>query len=372
MKETVTINGLTLCHKASDGFTMSTIPDVCRSPGAPIPYVNVAFARDLDNATTDVFSHGGEICGVRGSRFRISYGDEPGRGKGVKSNTVQDEATWLSWSPNVYLNERAATRLTDRMLMNHGNAASLAGYYTNKLVPNETSYEMMCRIGCFCYAGLRPRTPATKALDAVDNYFAPVDEDVAPGRYQRCVEKSLRAIYPDRGLAPLNAEKPWQGDGYIPEVGFWDPTNPDNIAPTKPPGQVIFSGGEHDFPRIPRRAPWQGYKWFNVRGSRWMDVVKVDRGNMTEMYDMKFPGDKANNDVKDRAYRTIARKHRAKYEEFWVLERCKNCEAAIQDYEWERQRQFDKTMRDIIDAMGKAPIILPGPGGRIPIPVPKF
>jgi Domain of unknown function (DUF4150) len=60
LKETVGINGITLCHKHSDGWVRSTLPDVCKAPTIPVPFVNIAFAKDLAKGTKTVFSHGGE------------------------------------------------------------------------------------------------------------------------------------------------------------------------------------------------------------------------------------------------------------------------------------------------------------------------
>ncbi|MDO5605864.1 MAG: DUF4150 domain-containing protein [Paracoccus sp. (in: a-proteobacteria)] len=372
MTETVRINGLTLCHKGASGLTVSTIPDVCRSPGTPIPYVNVAYARDLADGSVTVKSHGGEMCGVRGSRFARSFGDEPGRGKGVSSQTVQDEATWLSWSPDVYIEDRAATRLSDRMLMNKGNAASLAGYNTPPITGGNPSYDLMCSVGCACYAKLRPRNAISRGADAIDQVIAPVDEDRTPGRYQRCVDESIRLQYPNTVLGPTIVGADWVNDGYLSEVGFWDPTNPNNVGPFKSPGQVIIEGGAGAAPQRPRRAPWGGYKWFSVSGSRWLDVVRVQNGQMTEMYDMKFPGDRANNADKDLAYRTIAARRGASYEEFWVLEQCDDCTDAIEDYERAREESTQRTLRAIGEGLRNGPPLplpLPGPGPRLPRPV---
>src|SRR5690606_32644171 len=83
--ETVRINGLTLCHKHATGFVRSTLPDVCKAPSAPVPFVNIALARDLAKGTQTVKSHNGAMCGIKGSEFSVSYGDEPGVGGGVKS-----------------------------------------------------------------------------------------------------------------------------------------------------------------------------------------------------------------------------------------------------------------------------------------------
>ncbi|MGV1952814.1 hypothetical protein ACQZ44_18510 [Agrobacterium vitis] len=65
MQETVSINDLTLCHKHSDGWVRSTLPDLCISQDKPVPYTNTAYARALAKGTTTVFSHGGAMNGSR-------------------------------------------------------------------------------------------------------------------------------------------------------------------------------------------------------------------------------------------------------------------------------------------------------------------
>ncbi|MER0240398.1 PAAR-like domain-containing protein [Fulvimarina sp. MAC8] len=92
-----------------------------------MPFTNVAFAKDLAKGTTSVFSHGGAMNGVKGSEFYKSIGDEPGVGGGVKSGVNLHRATFLSWSPNVLMEGRPVTRLTDKMLLNKGNTISAGG-----------------------------------------------------------------------------------------------------------------------------------------------------------------------------------------------------------------------------------------------------
>jgi len=152
MRETVSINGLTLCHKHSDGWVRSTVPDVCKSPDKAVPYTNTAYARDLEKGTTTVFSHGGAMNGVKGSEFSRSFGDEPGGGGGVKSGVNLDRATFLSWSPNVFMEGRNVTRLTDRMLLNRGNTISAGGYYTGPVNDDENKeiLEQICKSACEC------------------------------------------------------------------------------------------------------------------------------------------------------------------------------------------------------------------------------
>jgi len=47
MAVTININGLTLCHKGSNGISVATVPDVCKTPSpggpVPIPYPDIAF-----------------------------------------------------------------------------------------------------------------------------------------------------------------------------------------------------------------------------------------------------------------------------------------------------------------------------------------
>lgn len=151
MRETISINGLTLCHKHSDGWVRSTLPDVCKSPDKPVPYTNVAYARDLAKGTRTVFSHGGAMNGIKGSEFYRSFGDEPGVGGGVISGVNLDRATWLSWSLNVFMEGRNVTRLTDRMLLNKGNTISAGGYFTGALTgTDKATADLLCNLACNC------------------------------------------------------------------------------------------------------------------------------------------------------------------------------------------------------------------------------
>ena len=158
MTETVAVNGLTICHKKSDGLVQATVPDVCKTPMGnatpPIPYPNIAFARDLAKGTRTVKSNNGAMCGIKGAEFSTSTGDEAGTAKGVKSGTVADRATFLSWSPNVFAEGKPVTRLTDHMLMNDGNTISMGGYFTGP-VQNEANrglLDAICDGYCQCLA----------------------------------------------------------------------------------------------------------------------------------------------------------------------------------------------------------------------------
>lgn len=131
MPVTININGLSLCHKASGGMSMATIPDVCKTPSpggpVPIPYPNIAMESDLAKGTTTVKADGGNMCANYGSEFFKSTGDEAGTIGGVVSSTFIKEATWITYSFDVKLEGKGACRLTDKMFHNHQNTVNCGG-----------------------------------------------------------------------------------------------------------------------------------------------------------------------------------------------------------------------------------------------------
>ena len=152
MAVTIHVNGKTnsLVHKGSMGIAKSTIPDVCKTPSpggpVPIPYpIIVSMSSDLKKGTKTVKVDGKKMAAVKGSEFSRCTGDEPGTaGGGVKSSTNMKEATWLLYSFDVKLDGKNACRLSDKMMMNHGNAACLGGFIQSP-VAGEGIIELECR-----------------------------------------------------------------------------------------------------------------------------------------------------------------------------------------------------------------------------------
>mgnify|MGYP001015564979 CR=1 FL=1 len=145
---TINVNGLSLCHKASGGVSIATLPDVCKTPSpggpVPVPYPNVARSRDLAKGTKTINADGGNMCARFGSEFSRSTGDEPGTLGGVKSGTFTKEATWITYSFDVKFEGKGACRLTDKMFHNHQNTVNAGGLLQRVLDARKVLVEMLC------------------------------------------------------------------------------------------------------------------------------------------------------------------------------------------------------------------------------------
>lgn len=133
MPVTVKVNGVanSLVHKGSNGVSVATIPDVCKTPSpggpVPIPYPNISQSATLDKGTSTVKADGGMMIATKGSEFSLSNGDNAGVAGGVKSSTFMKESTWILYSFDVKMDGSNACRLTDKKFQNHQNAADLGG-----------------------------------------------------------------------------------------------------------------------------------------------------------------------------------------------------------------------------------------------------
>lgn len=150
MAHTVTSNGLTISHKGTGGFEMNSTPDVCKLPNnVPVPFVIISFSKDLVRGTDTVFADGGNTIDCKGSAHSRCMGDEPGVNKGVASTTQMDESTWITWSPNVRVEGRNISRLSDKMFMNNKNCISGAGgHYEVPASVTDPIMKELCKIFC--------------------------------------------------------------------------------------------------------------------------------------------------------------------------------------------------------------------------------
>lgn len=274
MAVTVKVNDLTLSHQGSSGWVKCTLPDVCKTPPgpAPVPYPAVfSFSKDLKDGTKTVTADGGNSCSIAGSQYAVAYGDEPGTAGGVKSGVNMKEATWLSHSFDVKMEGQGACRLTDKMLMNRGNTASLAG----DVEPPLSAWEefLLCDAFCSCLAVGRAAKMEVPLPDlSVIEEDPEFDQFPTPQRaaYQKCVETELKGN-------PL----------LVPEQSYNMRTSPP--SPWGEPGQMI-------------------------PGSRRPDVVVLNGPgaasglNLKTVVEMKFPGDSWRPGQR-RAYQRIAQEN---------------------------------------------------------------
>jgi uncharacterized protein DUF4150 len=255
MAETISINGLSLSHKGSNGFSVATLPDVCKTPSPggpiPIPYPNVSKSDSLSKGTKTIKVDGGNMAAIKGSEYSSSNGDEPGTAGGVKSSTNMKESTWITYSFDVKMDGKNACRLSDKKFQNHKNTVDLAGDVEISLL--DSQMKLLCIIFCQC---LQTRDFAKMGTNVgIDRsvFEDPQSIEAKTNRFenQKCVEKELEG-------------------------------NPTMIAEQK-----------YDMTTKPAPSPITE----RIKGHRRPDVVLLAkpgaaRGtNITKIVEMKFPGD---------------------------------------------------------------------------------
>ncbi len=154
MPVTVKVNGTanSLVHKGSNGISMATIPDVCKTPSPggpiPIPYPNISQSATLAKGTTTVKADGGMMIAIKGSEFSLSNGDNAGVAGGVKSSTFMKESTWILYSFDVKMDGKNACRLSDKKFQNHENTVDLGGELQTP-VAAQLATESDCIVGTY-------------------------------------------------------------------------------------------------------------------------------------------------------------------------------------------------------------------------------
>lgn len=244
MPVTVKVNGVanSLVHKGSNGISVATIPDVCKTPSpggpVPIPYPNISQSATLDKGTTTVKADGGMMIATKGSEFSLSNGDNAGVAGGVKSSTFMKESTWILYSFDVKMDGNNACRLTDKKFQNHENTADMAGTLQQPLAVTESVLQKVC---CEC------------------------DAEIAPGPYDDCATLGTKKH-------ACCEEKLMTKNGVGGERGYNSDGSP-------------FTNG----PRA--QMPGEQYWEFRRRIARttWPDACALDTtGNPAKFYDFKF------------------------------------------------------------------------------------
>lgn len=111
-------------HKGSGGMSL-VFPDVCKTPAPPappipIPYPNTGKSSDTSQGTTKVEADGCMIM-VKGAKYMMSIGDEPGSLGGVISNVFKSECEYMMYSFDVMLEGKNVCRMGDPLWHNKKN-----------------------------------------------------------------------------------------------------------------------------------------------------------------------------------------------------------------------------------------------------------
>lgn len=211
---------------------ISLAPDVCRSPGTPVPYPVVDFCGHDENYTTSVRYTGQKVMVLRSNTSHV-HGDEPGIGKGVVSNTVGGISEPIGHAAQVRAEGSPVIRHLDRFHMNNRNTVGEALFIRD----------------------MRTFSP-------------PVNDDPVPGSLVRLADASGNwAQYV--GPPPVDAPVGTPPIADLPPTGNLPvPTSPPEEAPPPP-----ASGG----PSI-----WTILKWAR-RGNLAYNAYKLGKGAYDDM-----------------------------------------------------------------------------------------
>lgn len=123
----VYVESLEIACKAASGKAVLPPADVCLSPPtppsppAPIPYPNVAEAKNTQAGSKDVKVHGQPAVLRNKSYFNNGKGNQAATrnlGMGAVSHTIEGRAYFSKWSKTVTIEGQNATRHADLMLTN--------------------------------------------------------------------------------------------------------------------------------------------------------------------------------------------------------------------------------------------------------------
>ena len=149
MPHHVYANDNEIASKSADGKSPVAFPDVCISPGPPVPpsgipvpYPNTCFAKDLTKISKTVFIKKKGAALENHSYFSKSIGDELATDplkKGVVSGALKGKCYFQSWSMNVKIEGKGVARHMDLVTHNHLNPQNTPAYpyVSRKALKNE-------------------------------------------------------------------------------------------------------------------------------------------------------------------------------------------------------------------------------------------
>jgi len=246
---TVSVNApKTPVTKGSNGIAAATLPNVCKMPGPPAPFVpvplpNIGMSGNSPLGYSTTVQIEGNPVAIQGSSF-LSKGDiaSMGTGGGIVSNNAEGPTTFIGpGSLNVQIEGKNVQLLGDPMLNNNGppgsppNSATMGGVVQSPLLEDAidqgvyAEVKHICDVKCMCQAA---------------------------GQGQACISATLAAE--DKALTKLGVDSPIK-----PEVPF-------NMNPP---------GGGSPTPYMSTKEPWRATTRWWIKGSRRPDCVIVKDSN---------------------------------------------------------------------------------------------
>jgi uncharacterized Zn-binding protein involved in type VI secretion len=226
---TVKVNGTanSLVHKGSNGVSVATIPDVCKTPSpagpVPIPYPNISQSTMLAKGSSTVNADGMMIA-IKGSEFSMSNGDNAGVAGGVKSSTFMKESTWILYSFDVKVDGQNACRLSDKMFHNHENTVNATGEIQKAIGVSHAEFCDLCKN---CKKAADDSIASSKQMQKEYKKAGADPKNKTGGDIQAAIQKSLAA----QGYTTVTAGTT-DSDGNIDIAPSTDPCAPVEQAAT--------------------------------------------------------------------------------------------------------------------------------------------
>lgn len=125
MPSTTFANSRGIAHKGSMGMSI-VFPDVCKTPAPPappipIPYPNIGKSSDTMGGPVKVKTDG-SMPAVKGAKYMMSTGDEPGSIGGIMSNMIKGPCEFMMYSFDVKFEGKNVCRMGDPLFHNKKNA----------------------------------------------------------------------------------------------------------------------------------------------------------------------------------------------------------------------------------------------------------
>lgn len=128
MSHSVFANNMGFSHKGSGDKSVSTAPDVCKTPigssTPPIPYVVTSQVAKLQKGSSSVLISG-QPTALAGSNHSQCLGDQPGTAKGLISGSTGDKTEFVSYSFDVKVEGEGVVRHLDATTMNKANTVGI-------------------------------------------------------------------------------------------------------------------------------------------------------------------------------------------------------------------------------------------------------